>query len=395
MRRLVCALVLAAVVPCVAAWTWPVRGPVLQTFSFDPAHPYAAGEHRGIAIGAATGAAVVAPAAGTVTFAGIVPTSGKSVTILTASGLAVTLTHLGSVAVAQNASVAEGDVVGSVGPSGTPEVDVPYVHLGIRQASTDQGYLDPLGFLPVLASPAPRPEPAPTPAPTPASAAPQAPAASQAPAVLPAPPAAAAPAAPPAPVPASAPVPVSAAAPAQQPAPEPQRTPAPVAVAPPASVPAPGADPAPSVAVAPAPAAGATVGAAPAGGRAGRGIAVKAVAARAGAVHVSARRAPAPPVAPPEAARPATVVPAIRTPRFPAVQPTAHRVAPAPRNAPSATARPPRTPSLASAPGGAAGRGLVQFAIGLSALGGAVVVALLWFTRRVGPHARRERAALV
>ena len=161
MRRLVCALVVAAFVPCVAAWTWPVRGPVLQTFSFDPAHPYAAGEHRGIAIGGAAGAQVVAPAAGTVSFAGTVPTNGKSVTIMTPSGLAVSLTHLGSITVTQNASVAEGDVVGSVGPSGTPELDVPYVHLGIRQASNEQGYLDPLGFLPVLAPPAPQPEPAP------------------------------------------------------------------------------------------------------------------------------------------------------------------------------------------------------------------------------------------
>ena len=37
-------------------WTWPVQGPVLQTFSFDQAHPYAAGQHRGIAIGAGAGA---------------------------------------------------------------------------------------------------------------------------------------------------------------------------------------------------------------------------------------------------------------------------------------------------------------------------------------------------
>ena len=71
---------------------------------------------------ATPGDAVLAPAGGTVTFAGSVPGSGKSVTITTADGYAVTLTHLGSIAVAQGAAVAEGDAVGTIGPSGDPEV---------------------------------------------------------------------------------------------------------------------------------------------------------------------------------------------------------------------------------------------------------------------------------
>ena len=52
MRRMLLVAVLAAllVAPVARAWTWPVGGPVLQPFSFDPAHPYAAGEHRGIDI---------------------------------------------------------------------------------------------------------------------------------------------------------------------------------------------------------------------------------------------------------------------------------------------------------------------------------------------------------
>src|SRR5947199_8000745 len=95
-------LVFMIFVPCASAWTWPVRGPVLQTFSFDPAHPYAAGQHRGIAVGADSGSPVLAPASGVVTFAGTVPTNGRSLTIQTPSGLAVSLTHLGSIAVARN-----------------------------------------------------------------------------------------------------------------------------------------------------------------------------------------------------------------------------------------------------------------------------------------------------
>ena len=126
-----------------------MQGPVLQPFSYDEAHPYAAGQHRGIDIGAdAAGETVVAPAAGTVSFAGTVPTNGKSVTIETADGYSVTLTHLGSIAVAKGAAVAEQDAVGTVGPSGTPEVDGPYVHLGIRVTADPNGYVDPLGLLP-------------------------------------------------------------------------------------------------------------------------------------------------------------------------------------------------------------------------------------------------------
>jgi murein DD-endopeptidase MepM/ murein hydrolase activator NlpD len=131
------------------AWSWPVQGQVLQPFSYDEAHPYAAGQHRGIDIAAdATGETVVAPAAGTVSFAGFVPNNGKSVTIETADGYSVTLTHLGTIAVAKGATVAEQAVVGTIGPSGTPEQSEPYVHLGIRHTADPNGYVDPLGLLP-------------------------------------------------------------------------------------------------------------------------------------------------------------------------------------------------------------------------------------------------------
>jgi hypothetical protein len=142
-------LVFLAWAPAAHAWSWPVQGPVLQPFAYDEAHPYAAGQHRGVDIGAdAAGEQVVAPASGTVSFAGSVPTSGESVTIETPDGYSVTLTHLGSIAVSKGASVAEGDAVGSIGPSGAPEVAGPYVHLGIRETSDPNGYLDPLRFLP-------------------------------------------------------------------------------------------------------------------------------------------------------------------------------------------------------------------------------------------------------
>jgi hypothetical protein len=237
MRRLApVVLLLLLWVPAAGAWTWPVNGPVLQGFSFDPAHPYAGGQHRGIDIGADAGASVLAPASGVVSFAGSVPSSGKSVTIDTPDGLAVTLTHLGSISVAKGSAVSEGAVVGTIGPTGTPEVVGPYVHLGVRTAANDQGYLDPLLFLPPLVPVVP----------------------------VAAPPAATAPVA--APVDAAPPVPV----PAPTPEPAPVVEPAPVAdAAPPAAadVPPPAVEPAsadaPPVDVAPPVDAAAPVDAAP------------------------------------------------------------------------------------------------------------------------------------
>jgi len=158
-RRLVPLVFLALFwTPAAYAWSWPVQGAVLQQFSFDRAHPYAAGQHRGIDIGAATGATVVAPAGGNVTFAGSVPSSGESLTILAPDGYSVTLTHLGTIAVARGTTVAEGEAVGTVGPSGVPELETPYVHLGIRIASDPNGYVDPLGLLP-SATPSSTPAP--------------------------------------------------------------------------------------------------------------------------------------------------------------------------------------------------------------------------------------------
>jgi hypothetical protein len=211
LRRLVPLLLLALLwAPAAYAWSWPAQGPVLQQFSFDPAHPYAAGQHRGIDIGSPESASVLAPAAGTVTFAGSVPTSGLCVTIGTADGYSVTLTHLGTIAVARGSAVAEGDTVGSVGPSGTPDFDVPYVHLGIRIAGDPNGYLDPLSLLPPVAPPA-APEASNPSAPADSSAPPAAttpaPTAEPLPETAPAAPVADVPAPPPAPTPPALPAP--------------------------------------------------------------------------------------------------------------------------------------------------------------------------------------------
>ena len=140
MRRLACtgALALLALAPAAQAWTWPASGPVLRPFTLGE-DPYSGGQHRGIDVGAPADAVVLAPASGTVTFAGSVPTSGRSLTIQTADGYAVTLTHLGTIGVLKGVVVEEGAVVGTIGPSGVPEVPGPYVHLGLRVAADPPG----------------------------------------------------------------------------------------------------------------------------------------------------------------------------------------------------------------------------------------------------------------
>src|SRR5689334_6395697 len=116
MLRMFLAVLLTALSfsPAAGAWSWPVDGTVIEPFAFDPSQPYAAGQHRGVDLGATLGETVTAPASGSVTFAGTVPGSGRSVTIMTADGYAVTLTHLGSIIAAKGASVAEGDGVGTI-----------------------------------------------------------------------------------------------------------------------------------------------------------------------------------------------------------------------------------------------------------------------------------------
>lgn len=142
MRRSLAVVAAAALVqaPAAAGWSWPVDGPVLRPFVLGN-DPYAAGQHRGIDIGAAPGTTVRAATAGSVSFAGTVPAGGRAVTVRTAGGLSVTYLELGATRVERGAEVAEGDTIGSVGPAS-------HVHLGVRVTADEHGYLDPLQFLP-------------------------------------------------------------------------------------------------------------------------------------------------------------------------------------------------------------------------------------------------------
>jgi hypothetical protein len=150
MRRVVLlALVVAGLVPASAqAWTWPVGGRVLRPFVFG-SDPYAGGQHRGIDVAGDLGTDVLAPASGTVSFAGTVPKGGKTLSIRTPDGYTVSLQHLGSMRVRKGDPVTEGSPVATVGTSGEPAWPQPYVYLGIRVTADEQGYVDPQTLLPV------------------------------------------------------------------------------------------------------------------------------------------------------------------------------------------------------------------------------------------------------
>ena len=157
-------------------WRWPAQGEVLTPYR-NGDDPYAAGQHRGIDIGAPTGSPVVAAVAGTVRFAGVAGTSGTTVSVRTGDeGFDVSYLHLASLDVRKGQVVSAGDLLGSIGTSGRRSTEAPHLHFGVREAGSRHAYRDPLGFLP--SPPAPPAEPegprgAPAPAPAPVARAPE------------------------------------------------------------------------------------------------------------------------------------------------------------------------------------------------------------------------------
>ena len=227
MRRLILYLAsslfafLLPVPPACAEWVWPARGEVITPYR-NGTDPYAAGQHRGIDIAAATGTSVVAAAGGEVRFTGTAGSSGLTVSIRTADGRYDTsYLHLASTSVREGDQVAAGQSLGAVGTSGTRSSTAPHLHFGVRDAGSRHAYHDPLGFLPPpTTTQPPRGAPAPEPAPVPVGPAP-APAPVNAPATRPVPvrrPL-------PRPVPAGEPRRVPVGAPRRVPAGEPRRVP--------------------------------------------------------------------------------------------------------------------------------------------------------------------------
>lgn len=121
-------------------WPWPVTGPVIRGFD-PPTSPFGAG-HRGIDIAVPFGTPILAPEAGTVSFAGLV--GGELfVTLDHGAGLESTYSWLSSVAVRRGDAVTVGQLIGATG-TGHPGSAVSHLHLGVR---LDDRYMDPLAYL--------------------------------------------------------------------------------------------------------------------------------------------------------------------------------------------------------------------------------------------------------
>ncbi|HEX8123580.1 MAG TPA: M23 family metallopeptidase [Solirubrobacteraceae bacterium] len=131
-------LLLALAAPSAAVpWRWPLDGTVVTPFHVK-ANPFAAGQHRGIDIAAATGEAVRSACAGRVTFAGRIP--GRAHVVTVACGpLVATYLELGSIVVRRGTPVARGAPLGTVAAS--------HLQLGARRAGDRAGYVDPLTLL--------------------------------------------------------------------------------------------------------------------------------------------------------------------------------------------------------------------------------------------------------
>jgi murein DD-endopeptidase MepM/ murein hydrolase activator NlpD len=130
----------AAAAAGASGWTWPVVGPVIQAFD-PPDTPYGSG-HRGIDIAAEVGTTIVAPAQGTVTFAG--PVGGYLfMTIDHGGGLSSTYSWLSARLVRKGDHVVQDQPIATTG-WGHPGAPIPHLHLGVK---LDGAYVDSLSYL--------------------------------------------------------------------------------------------------------------------------------------------------------------------------------------------------------------------------------------------------------
>lgn len=131
----------AAPVPA-PGWSWPLspRPAVLRAFD-PPARPWLSG-HRGVDLEAAhDGAPLISPAAGTVSFVGIV-VDRPVITIDHGNGLRGSFEPVVST-LAEGSAVAAGDVLGQV-QAGHCGPAPPCLHWGVRRG---EDYVNPLAFV--------------------------------------------------------------------------------------------------------------------------------------------------------------------------------------------------------------------------------------------------------
>ena len=137
-------------------WVWPVPEyqEVTETFGIR-VHPITGKEsnHDGVDISAPEGVAVLAVRSGTVAETGWDDTDGNYILLDHGDGLTTLYGCLSTVSVQTGQAVAQGDVLGAVGSTGT--ATGPHLHL---EAAQDGVLYDPLSWFPVLPETALKPE---------------------------------------------------------------------------------------------------------------------------------------------------------------------------------------------------------------------------------------------
>ena len=122
------------------SWRWPLapRPRVLRGFD-PPPKPWLSG-HRGVDLDFAAGTQVVSPAAGTVSFVGVV-VDRPVITIDHGGGLRSSFEPVDSTLVA-GSTVAAGQLIGTAIPGHCPAAQC--LHWGVREG---EGYVNPLQFV--------------------------------------------------------------------------------------------------------------------------------------------------------------------------------------------------------------------------------------------------------
>ena len=123
--------------PSASGFIWPVNGPVTSPFGMRWGRM-----HEGIDIGAGYGTPIHAAAAGTVIYSGWMSGYGNLVFIDHGGGISTGYAHQSSIAAANGAHVAQGQVIGYVGCTG--HCFGPHLHFEVRVNGTP---VDPLGYL--------------------------------------------------------------------------------------------------------------------------------------------------------------------------------------------------------------------------------------------------------
>lgn len=127
------------------AFTWPMPSSGSISCGFGPRVAPTAGAstyHKGIDIGCASGAPIVAAADGVVSFTGYFGGGGNTVIIDHGNGLSTLYMHMSGFAVGSGANVTAGTTIGYAGSTGVSTG--PHLHFAVTVGGS---YVDPMGYL--------------------------------------------------------------------------------------------------------------------------------------------------------------------------------------------------------------------------------------------------------